>query len=138
MWRSQHPGASARHPGLTEIQGCVRMALHGPRGDVNGALLEDGTVLRLPPPEAARFASLLQPGQTVAAKGDELTNPLAEVLEAHQLGASRTQLSLVARPRGPERRRPRRLPMPTRRLPLLRRVPEERCRRCAAAPLLTR
>lgn len=62
-------GPSAPIPGLTEVQGRVRMVLHGPRGDVNGALLEDGTILRLPPPEADRFASLLQPGQSLVAEG---------------------------------------------------------------------
>src|SRR5437870_8483895 len=56
-------GPAALILGQTEVQGRVRMTLHGPRGDVNGALLEDGTVLRLPPPEADRFATLLQPGQ---------------------------------------------------------------------------
>jgi hypothetical protein len=57
------PALGPAAPGLTstEVQGRVHMALHGPRGEVNGALLEDGTVLRLPPPEAERFAALLQP-----------------------------------------------------------------------------
>ena len=58
----QAAGASGPLAGLTEAQGRVRMALHGPQGDVNGALLDDGVILRLPPPEANRFATLLQPG----------------------------------------------------------------------------
>jgi hypothetical protein len=83
------------------------MTLHGPRGDVNGALLEDGTVLRLPPPEADRFADLLQPGVALVAEGDGLANTLGKVLEVRQLGPSRDQLSLVAEPPGPGRdRRP--------------------------------
>jgi hypothetical protein len=99
------PGAPI--PGLAEVQGRVRMALHGPRGDVNGALLEDGTVLRLPPPEADRFANLLQPGQTLVAEGDGFANAIGKVFEARQLGPSRDQLSLVAEPMGPGRdRRP--------------------------------
>src|SRR5438876_2851947 len=60
-------GPAAPIPGLTEVQGRVRMSLHGPQGDVNGALLDDGTVLRLPPPEAYRFAALLQPGEALVA-----------------------------------------------------------------------
>jgi len=60
---------AAPMPGLTEGQGRVRMTLHGRQGEVNGALLDNGTILRLPPPEAYRFAALLQPGQTVVAEG---------------------------------------------------------------------
>jgi hypothetical protein len=104
------PGALPRTPisGLTEVQGRVRMSLHGPRGDVNGALLEDGTVLRLPPPEADRFVDLLQPGQALAAQGDGFASAIGKVLEVRQLGPSRDQLSLVAEPPGPGRdRRPR-------------------------------
>ncbi len=99
------PGPSIS--GLTEVQGRVRMTLHGPRGDANGALLEDGTVLRLPPPEADRFANLLQPGQPVVAEGDGFANPIGKVLEVRQLGPSHDQLNLVAEPPGPGRdRRP--------------------------------
>jgi hypothetical protein len=102
------PGAAgAPIPGMTEVQGRVRITLHGPRGDLNGALLEDGTVLHLPPLEADRFADLLQPGQALVAEGDGFANQLGKVFEVRQLGPSRDQLSLVAEPPGPGRdRRP--------------------------------
>lgn len=92
-------------PGLAEVQGRIRMTLHGPQGDVNGALLDDGTVLRLPPPEAYRFATLLQPGQFVVAEGTGFANAIGKAFEVRQLGPSRDQLSLVAPP-GPGRDRP--------------------------------
>jgi propanediol utilization protein len=82
------------------------MALHGPRGDVNGALLEDGTILRLPPDEAPRFANLLQPGQMVVAEGVAAVNALGKVLDVRQIGPSREQLGSVEAPPGP-RGRPR-------------------------------
>ena len=88
-------------PGLTEAQGRVRMTLHGRQGEVNGALLDDGTILRLPPPEAYQFAALLQPGQTVVAEGVGLANAIGKVLEVWQIGASRDQLSQVQVPPGP-------------------------------------
>jgi len=91
-------GPAAPVPGLTEVQGRVRMALHGPRGDVNGALLEDGTVLRLPPPEAYRFAALLRPGQTLVAEGVGFSTAIGKVFEVWQLGSSRDQLSQVQLP----------------------------------------
>ena len=84
------------------------MALYGPQGDVNGALLDDGVILRLPPPEAYRFANLLQPGETVVAEGNELVTPMGTVMSVRQIGRSRGQLSLVAGPPGlgPGRRPP--------------------------------
>lgn len=101
------PGGAGPMPGLSEAQGRVRMLLHGPRGEVNGALLEDGTVLRLPPPESYRFASLLQPGQTILAEGIELSNAIGKVLDVQQIGPTRSQLDTVAPPPGPGRgRRP--------------------------------
>jgi hypothetical protein len=84
----------------------VRLALHGPRGDVNGGLLDNGTVLRLPPEEASRFANLLQPGQTVVAEGMATVNALGKVLDVRQIGPSREQLGSVEAPPGP-RGRPR-------------------------------
>ncbi len=104
-------GAGGPLPGLTEVHSRVRMALHVPQGDVNGALLDDGTILRLPPPEAYRFASLLQSGQTIVAEGSELVTAMGKVLEAQQIGASREQLSLVEAAPGPGHgRRPPPLP----------------------------
>ena len=93
--------SAAPMPGLTEAQGRVRMTLHGRQGEVNGALLDDGTILRLPPPEAYRFAALLQPGQTVVAEGVGFANAIGKVLEVWQIGASRDQLSQVQVPPGP-------------------------------------
>jgi hypothetical protein len=98
-------GAGAPLPGLTEVRGRVRMDLHGPRGEVNGVLLDDGTILRLPPPEAYRLASLLEPGQPVVAEGTELVTAMGRVMEVRQIGTSREQLSLVEAP--PPGRRPR-------------------------------
>jgi hypothetical protein len=106
------PGPAAPNSPVTEVQGQVRMALHGPRGDVNGVLLEDGTVLRLPPPEADRFADLLKPGQTLIAEGAEFANPIGKVLEVRQIGASRDQLNQVQAPPGPGGKKGRRGPPP--------------------------
>jgi hypothetical protein len=53
----------------TMVQGRVQRLLRGPAGDVDGALLDDGAVLRMPPHIAYQFARLLAPGRTVAAQG---------------------------------------------------------------------
>jgi hypothetical protein len=66
-------------------------------------VLEDGTILRLPPREAERFAELLRPGQTVAVRGDGLSGPLGSVVEARQIGASPDRLAEVGGPPPPPR-----------------------------------
>jgi hypothetical protein len=88
------------------LQSRVQMSLHGPRGELNGAMLEDGTILRLPPPEAERLATLLMPGQTIVVQGDGLTTAMGRVVEVQAIGPSQAQLNFVQRP-GPPPRGPR-------------------------------
>ncbi|MGH6847039.1 MAG: hypothetical protein ACREC0_06270 [Methylocella sp.] len=90
---------------MMSVQGRVQTTLHGPRGEVNGAMLDDGTILRLPPPEAERFASLLAPGQAIAVQGDGLVTPMGRVVEVQAIGPSQTQLSWVERPGPPPGKR---------------------------------
>jgi hypothetical protein len=89
--------------GASELsaQGRVQAVLHGPRGEANGALLDDGTELRLPPPEAERLADLLAPGKTLAARGPGLSSPLGTVIEVRRIGPSADQLADVAPPPPP-------------------------------------
>jgi hypothetical protein len=93
-------------PRLADAQGTIRMSVHGPRGEINGVLLTDGTVLRLPPDAALNLASLLQPGRTVFARGDGMSNAIGKVLEVREIGPSRDALSPVEipPPRDPGRR----------------------------------
>ena len=77
----------------TTISGRVSAMLHGARGEVNGALLDNGTVLRLPPPEADRMQALLQPGQTIAVRGARLDTPLGSVIDVRAIGYSPDQLT---------------------------------------------
>ena len=63
----------------------MQFALHGPKGDLNGALLEDGTVLRLPPKEALRSAAQLTPGQRISATGQMVTTPMGRVVVVDKL-----------------------------------------------------
>jgi hypothetical protein len=100
------PGPDPDQAGIAEASGKVRMALHDPRGDVNGVLLTDGTVLRLPPPEAVRFASLLQPGQPLVVEGRAYGNALGKVVEVSEIGATYDHMNEIAGP-GPGPKGPR-------------------------------
>jgi hypothetical protein len=83
-------------------QGRVQMLLHGPASDVNGALLDDGTVLRMPPHVASQFASLLVPGQSVAVQGWMLNTAFGRVIAVEAIGASPAQMTTAAPPPPPD------------------------------------
>ena len=84
-----------------QAQGTVKMQLHGPRGELNGVLLEDGTMVHLPPPEAARLAAELTPGSPIAVRGDGMDSSLGRVIGAQAIGPSPDKLAQVAAPPPP-------------------------------------
>ena len=86
--------------------GRIKAQLHGPRGDLNGALLEDGTIIRLPPPEATRLAAVLATGTNVTVQGQGIEGPLGRVIEARSVGPDAGHLSQVAAPPPPPGHRP--------------------------------
>jgi len=77
------------------------MLLHGPASDVNGALLDDGTLLRMPPHVASQFASLLVPGQTIAVQGWLLNTAFGRVIAVEAIGPSPAQMTTAAPPPPP-------------------------------------
>ncbi|MEA2739766.1 MAG: hypothetical protein QOH05_3073 [Acetobacteraceae bacterium] len=104
------PGGPRGTQQALTAEGRVKAQLHGPRGDLNGALLEDGTIVRLPPPEAERLAADLTPGAHLYAEGNGFAGPLGRVIEATSIGPTQNQLAQIAAPprppKGPERRPP--------------------------------
>jgi hypothetical protein len=98
------PGGPDRWAAQQTINGRIAAALHGKRGEVNGALLDSGITLRLPPLEAERVQTWLQPGQTVAVRGVSLVTPLGTVIDVRAIGASPDQMTELAvrLPAGPK------------------------------------
>ena len=84
----------AKH-GPMSVQGIVKQAIHGPKGETRGAVLEDGRIVRLPPHEAERFAKLLTKGATLAARGDGATTSFGTVVEARDIGATEQTLQAI-------------------------------------------
>jgi hypothetical protein len=78
-----------------KVTGTVELALRGREGEVNGALLQDGTVVRFPPHVAFDFANLLQPGQTLAVEGLGAENAYGRGLEATAMGPTMEALRPV-------------------------------------------
>jgi hypothetical protein len=101
------PDGPGRRATEQTISGRIGTLLHGKRGEVNGAILDDGTELRLPPPEADRLADWLRPGQTVSVRGDLLDTALGKIVDVRAMGTSPDRLSEVAGPRPPRGPGPR-------------------------------
>jgi hypothetical protein len=77
----------ARHSPMS-AQGIVKQAIHGPKGELRGAVLEDGRIIRLPPHEAKRFSDLLAKGAQISVNGDGATTSFGTAIEAREIGAS--------------------------------------------------
>ena len=92
------PGMPAPGAQQASVQGKVQRPLYGPAGDVNGALLEDGTTVRIGPREAYQVASLLTAGQILTVQGWALTTAYGKVIDAQAVGPSPNQLTQVAPP----------------------------------------
>ncbi len=83
---SGKPGRPLRVKGL-EAAGKVRLLLHAPKGELRGALLDDGSIVRVVPKQARRFAALLQPGASLAVRGDGIETPHGRVVEVREIGS---------------------------------------------------
>jgi hypothetical protein len=84
----------AKH-GPMRAQGIVKQAIHGPKGETRGAVLEDGRIIRLPPHEATRFSDLLKKGSKVSVQGEGATTSFGTVVEALEIGESAETLKPV-------------------------------------------
>jgi hypothetical protein len=68
-----------------EAGGEVLLSLYGPKGELRGALLDDGTSLRMPPHAAAELAEYLAPGAHVQAWGHGVKNKHGRTIEVHEI-----------------------------------------------------
>ncbi|MEZ2141782.1 hypothetical protein AAE026_05610 [Bradyrhizobium sp. DN5] len=99
----QGPDHDRKHPKVTRAamsaDGVVALSLFGPKGELRGALLSDGTVLRVGPKEAKHVAALLAPGAKVAARGDGLETRLGRVIQVREIGSGPERLKAVKTPK---------------------------------------
>jgi hypothetical protein len=74
-------------PVLTALtaSGHVSQLLHADMGEVNGALLDDGTIVRFPPPFGVQLQNVLQPNVQLTATGYGTQNGYGRALEATTL-----------------------------------------------------
>jgi hypothetical protein len=78
-----------RGAGLTRLnaQGQVAHVTTAPRGEPDGVILSDGTVIRLTPPVAQQFATLVRTGAMVSAQGYGTRNRYGTALQATSFGS---------------------------------------------------
>lgn len=93
------PDHDRKHPKVKHepmsVHDRVELSLFGPKGELRGALLSDGTVLRVGPKEAEHFAKLLAPGAKLAARGDGLKTRHGRVIHALEIGPDPEKLKPV-------------------------------------------
>jgi hypothetical protein len=92
------PGQPAPGAQQATVRGRVQQILHGPAGDVNGALLDDGTILKFPPPATWQAPTALQQGQSITALGWALSNGYGRVVAVQSVSADTTRMSQAAPP----------------------------------------
>ncbi|KKB63328.1 hypothetical protein WM40_12620 [Robbsia andropogonis] len=68
-----------------QVSGEVLLSLHGPKGELRGALLDDGTSLRMPPHAATELVSYLTPGTHVQAWGHGVANRHGRTMEVEEI-----------------------------------------------------
>lgn len=73
--------------------GVVERLLHGPKGDVHGALLDDGVILRFPPHAAKGMK--LRAGQAVDVEGAWLESRYGTVIDVDHLAPAGRSLRAV-------------------------------------------
>ncbi len=78
-----------------EAAGMVRLSLYGPKGELRGAILEDGTVIRIGKKEASAFADLLRPKAALAARGTAIISAHGTMLDAEAMGGDLAHLQAV-------------------------------------------
>jgi hypothetical protein len=101
-WRPMGRAAAERAERLA-VSGTVRSPYYTPQGQVAGAVLEDGTVVTLPPGSASEFADLLRRGARVAAEGRGVAGVAGRALAAERIGENADALRAVPLP--PEQQR---------------------------------
>lgn len=91
-----------------DAEGHVVQPLYGPRGDVAGAILDSGPIVRVPPP-VAQNNPLLRPGAQLSAKGFGIDSPFGRAMQVTAIGARPG----TEQPVGPPPRPGNPLPPPT-------------------------
>lgn len=73
----------------------IKLPLHDMEGHLNGVLLDDGTVVRMPPFDAEQHAAGLAIGLPLVVSGDGISTPLGKVIAAHEIGSNKLDITKI-------------------------------------------
>jgi hypothetical protein len=105
--------AAGAKPRKLEVEGIVRRALHGPKGETRGLLLEDGRSGRFPPHAADALGPLLKAGATIVLRGEEIVTAHGTVIAVREIGAAHDSLlPITEKPHKPKDHKPHKKPHP--------------------------
>jgi len=97
------PDHDRKHPKIEhqkmQLEGTVRLSLFGPKGELRGALLADGTIIRIAPKEAEHLTKLLIPGAKIAVSGDGIETQHGRVVQASEIGSGMDDLRPIKGPK---------------------------------------
>lgn len=91
------PANTTRVP--MDASGTVRLTLFAPKGQARGALLQDGTILRLGHKEAHRLVDRLQPGAQISVRGEGLATEHGRVIEIREIGQTDGTFKPIKKPK---------------------------------------
>jgi hypothetical protein len=98
------PASRPFRPSPMSASGTVRLTLFTPKGKVRGALLDDGTILRMALAQAEQIAERLRPRVHIEVDGAGRETEYGRVIEVHHVATPASQYTVV-RKRGPSRRK---------------------------------
>ena len=95
------PGKAAEAPALSQmaVEGRIAALLYTPRGDIGGVLMQDGTQVRFPPPEAADRG--LAVGKPLYVRGFGTQGPHGRAMEATAIGPDAAGAQAIFQPPPP-------------------------------------
>jgi hypothetical protein len=88
------PNPYARQPMSTS--GIIKALTFAPRGEIDGAVLDNGTIVHVPPPVGMQYANLFRIGAPLVASGYGTANSYGRSFEATAIGSSASQMQTVA------------------------------------------
>jgi hypothetical protein len=82
-------------PSKINVESRIKLQLHDTGGRLDGVLLDDGTVVRMPPIDAEQHAAALAVGLPLFVNGDGISTPLGKVIAAHEIGPNQTDIAKI-------------------------------------------
>jgi hypothetical protein len=95
----KHPPRKGAPTKESDHHGTIQQLLHGPKGNVHGALLQDGAIVRFPPHCADELKPLLAGNAPLQVRGHVLKTPHGTVIEAQALGNGETMVHVHPKPK---------------------------------------